>query len=373
MGRNEEPGIVPYFSWTHFATEGKFDNITDALEETAVDEVVLGLIDPTVDPALPPEDVLVDRLARCKAVIANLKKDHGIAAGLALPGLLAHAAGSGAGKKELVFLLALACQTKAKTLWLNDGDFCASGWYSRQSLSLFNKAQRQRVSQAKLETIVQQASTGQVLGMREATLYQAWIGYQKKSLLVLAKAAERTVAAKRPGVRLGLIAAKAADYGQGVRALELAEKLAGQREPLLTGETGYDSDEERSGILDYAQTLLAAPGEKNSGVRMGRIDAACGSNFLKSAEASQMQVNLNLLLGRRRIVFGGFDETGTAPGSENPFLKMQKNRSGLIAKLGSLIGEKTRNRGVGVVVCDRNRAAAGVWCKMLWRIPPILT
>jgi len=325
MASRTAPVIIPFFTWTHFATEGKLDNITDAIGETDANQVLLGLLDPTIDPALLDQEELIDRLARCKKVIASLKRSDGLTAALALPGLLNHAALGAVGKKQFKLMLELACQTKAKTLWLND--------------------------------------TGSQKKLRRTKGNDP-----KQLLLTLARTAQRVVSKQRSKIRLGLLAGLPEYYGQDISIQTLAKTLAGDDPALLAIGQGSASDQCRTGILDSALQILSLPATDETVEYVGLIDVSGGSSFHKSAEASQVQINLNLLWGRRQILFDGFDESGTAPDSENPFLKMMDDRERFTKKLIALLGESAVNRGIGLIGSDETSESTRLWCKLLWRM-----
>ena len=82
-----EPETILYFTWTHFATEGKMDNMIETLNEIEADQVCLSIIEPSVDLLFPDTDTLIERLSVTRDVIAMLrKKEHDFTAHLCCQG-----------------------------------------------------------------------------------------------------------------------------------------------------------------------------------------------------------------------------------------------------------------------------------------------
>lgn len=379
----------PVVSFTHFATEGKLDNLVEAADHFEMDHVVLSLLEPSTDPAKLDEAQTVARLTIVKAATRYLKKNHAITAGLALPGLLAHLDFGSSGLRALKRTYQLAVQTQAKTIWVNDAIYVNPlaghqvDWFGKESLASFSDRYGTKVSVGQLRRNLLTNTVKTPLAAKDQAMKSAWFAFQRKILFNLARTVERAVHQVGPSIQLGLMAASPTDYSPAVQTSELAHLLDGNLPAVLAESEAFPADDRRTAILASGTQLARSDSASQTNDRLKRsalIDVIPASSFIKAAESTQMQINLNLLFGRTEVLFNGFDETGTALGSENIYLRMVDNRQKLIDKLTRLLPRRRVFHGVQIIDNDVNPAKmsprykdlaeyqpAEVWLTLLWR------
>ena len=346
MPTRKTPILTHRFAYNHFQTDGKLENLFEALDQVKAKTVCLCLSDPAADGVVLDKQASSERLERVERVIRRFRR-RGIKVDLALPGLLTGPAG-GMSKTQLARLYADAAQMGPATIWVDETQIGSTGADSPKGTSAGKRITR-------------------------------------VTLLGRAKALKAAIGKENRHVRLGLIAAGPDHYAQvGVNALQIATVLAGNDAPLLAQQQGFRIDRDRTELLRTAcviaaTTTLAAEsdtGAKQQPELVGFVDNAGASSFHKSAEATQMQTNVNVLYGVSRVMLDLFDHMGTAPGTENAFLQMQQNRSKLIGKLAGLVPADSAASPLGpcVVVPDHptdalgEDAFGGGWPILLWRL-----
>ena len=353
----QQAEIVPIFSWTHYATDGKLDNITEVIDDMqSILHIGLHIFDPGIDEPLLDEEEILSRLARVKKVIAKLKRHHSLQAELILPGILAGLTFEPTAKKRLQFLYAHATQTGAKTIWADDsflGKDDVYLWYSPESLKSFNKTKKYRLDDLGLH----QALYAESPSAKDKRLRKDWVAFKKTSLRSLAATIQKAVHAQTNSIKVGLIAGLPSAYDFVFTPDHVAELLAGEHKPRCVRFSQFSLDENRTDILG---TVLS---EKSNAAGGCLVNYA--SNFHKAAETMQMEVNLNLLHGNHRIFLDAFDRSGTAPTEENPYLKMIGNREKMVDKLFELLPEHPRPTGLRVM---QEEGEESDWSSMLLRM-----
>jgi hypothetical protein len=326
------------FSFSQYQTDGKLNNVMEVLHHVQARRVCLRLVDPDLDELMLDHALLTGRLERLRAVVSKCKRE-GIAAELILPGLLT-------GRKEdfsrwqnyLKEMYHQAARIPVRRIWADD--------------SLVNRGGPE--------------GGNKISGIK---------------LLRLARTVSRSVFSIRSNVQLGLIAAWPVCYQRcSTNANQIATELAGIKKPMLAQTQMFQSDQDRIGILQAGQNVATAgarlSGEnpngftfsicRNSFDLLGVIDHYGAGSFHKSAEASQMQINLNALFGLRQIMIDCFDQVGTAPGTENPYLEIHKKYARFLNKLTQLLADVPRQAGVRVVITDKT-GTDNCWPLLLWR------
>jgi hypothetical protein len=353
----QQAEIVPIFSWTHYATDGKLDNITAVIDDMqSILHIGLHILDPGIDEPLLDEEEILSRLARVKKVTAKLKRHHSLQAELILPGILTGLTFEPAAKKRLQFLYAHATQTGTKTIWADDsflGKDDVYLWYSPEALKSFNKTKKYRLDDLGLH----QALYADSPSAKVRQIQKDWMAFKKTNLRSLAVTIQKAVRTQTNSIKVGLISGLPSAYDFVFTPDQLAEMLAGQHEPRYVRFSQFSLDEDRTDILG---TIL-------SGIRnaAGGCLVNYASNFHKAAETMQMEINLNLLHGNHRIFLDAFDRSGTAPTEENPYLKMIGNREKMVDKLFELLPENPRPVGLRVI---QEEGEESDWSSMLLRM-----
>jgi hypothetical protein len=319
----ESATILPLrFAYRHFQTDGKLQNMFEALEQIDVRRVCLGLTEPDLDGLVLDRSEIADRVARTKAVIARLRR-RGISADLILPGPANLRPNDPAHKRYLKSIYARAADIPVRTIWVDD------------------------------------TTSGKK--------YQ----YPRSSFLNCFQTIRRTVHKCSPRTRIGLIADAPQRYGQyAVTAGEIAKTLAGKHQLLLAQTQPFNRDYNRTDILQTAQTIatvIAQTGSLSSLELFGAADYSYASPFHKSAEAQQMQTNLNVLYGLKGMLINCFDKIGTAPAAENLYLQMRQNRLDLLNKLTKLLTNASGPTGIRVVIPDLTNAKPATGGKSKWQ------
>ena len=320
--------ITLRFSYQHFHTDGKLVNTVDALTAIGSRHVCLSLTDNFE--GLPD---ITEQLKRTQAVIHKLRRQ-GITSDLVLPSYTDMDLSVAKVKLGLKDIFRQASRLAVQTIWLDDSRGNHHKGVNRRNLL-------------------------------------AWMGL-----------IGRMVGQMQPRVRLGLIAAAPEYYlGYHLTSGDLAEVLAGRNVPLLAQSQSFGQDYDRSGILGVGHTLslAAAQNAGRSQIQLvGVIGQALGSTFHKSTEATQMQINLNLLNGFKSIILDCFDRVGTAAGSANPYLNMVNHSQKFLGKFLGLLPARSPSSGIYVVAAEKEETAnrrhlAGdnpyrLWSRLLWRM-----
>jgi len=320
------------FSYQHFDTEGKLVNTIEALEQIKAKRVCLGLSNGPLDPAVLSWELFQPRLERVRTVIAKLRH-RSIQTELVLPSLTEMNPKSSDAQKMLKSLYSHAVQTKAAIIWIDDAAKSHHRNFSTRQMTSWFQAIRQSVRQ------------------------------------------------KNPKIRLGLIAAPPEQYlGLDLTAEQLAQTLSGGKksngQTLLAQNQSFRNDYNRIDILQTARELAWCQALRDPASRLesiGQLNQDSHCTFGKSTEATEMQINLNLLFGNKSLLLNSFDWTGIAPGSENPYLHKLIDSQKLYQKLSNFLADRPEHYGLCVIVPDKARgksalANANPWVTLLWRM-----
>ncbi len=326
MVQTVQAGLILRFAYRHFQYEGKFQNVLETLDEVKAGCVLLNFADQCFDEEILDDKVVDKRIARIKAVIGKLRRRK-IAAEVVLPGLSGCGAKHSVLKRYLKKLYVNIAKNANTTIWVDD---------------------------ANLLKIVKQP---------------------KNELLRWLKSVRRAVSEVKPSIQIGLIApGDQVKYGRNqVTANELAVILADRNIPLLAQSQDFTTDYGRSGILDVAEVLgvNGAQREVEQQVELlGNLAQLSSSPFHKSAEATQMQVNLNALYGAHQMFLNCFDQTGTAPRRDNIYLQMVQNNKKFVQKLAKYVGNAPQHEGIRIIIGDSGLSEIhnNPWAKLLWRM-----
>ena len=323
MPTNTSTSLIFRFAGNHFYTEGKFVNTLQAAEQIGASRLALNLTNGYLDETCLDKSDIDNRLSRVRTVIAKLRH-RGISADLVLPSLTG--ADKNATSGLLKFLYRGAADTQARTLWIDDIAYPQNRRFNRKNL-------------------------------------MAWF-----------RTIGQTVHTRNPRIRLGLMASFEKYAKVGTTAEKLAGLLAGGHPPLLGLVQPLIHDYHRIDILKVAQylaTVAAARAAANTHTEiLGVLDNRYPSTFHKSAQAVEVQINLNLLFGVKQMMLNCFDLTGTAPGSEDAYLNMQQHHHRLMGKLGRLLPERPQHEGLCLVVPERPGPTdlQNPWPIILWRL-----
>ncbi len=374
MSDKNDPILIPMVTYTHFATDGKFENMIEAVDQNDdAEHILLCLTEPTLDPSLLDKEDIIDRLARTKKVVAALKKDYQMGASLVLPGILDFAQFDNDATKHLKLLYENAHQTKASAIWVNDTHSTSIDWFCRSSIESFKKSSGHKVSGPKIKALTDGSIPIDRLSDRDIKIQSDWDRFKKNRLNQVARNIFQSVQ-KHKSIRLGLMSNARHLYPDSFSPVDCAKALAGEKNYLLAQQQSFSQDEKRTAILDTIEILSKHDHNLEEGENYGLIDISQASNFHKSAESMQMQTNLNILFGQQNIIFNGFDETGTAPGSENPFLKMQFNKEDMVAKLHHLISNNPQHSGIRILTPPEKNGRHLIsencsnWAHLSWRM-----
>ena len=320
------------FSYQHFDTEGKLVNTLEALEQIKAKRVCLGLSNGPLDPATASLELFQPRLERVRTVIAKLRH-RSIQTELVLPSLTEMNPKSSDAQQLLKSLYSHAPQTKAAVIWIDD----AAKSHHRN--------------------------------------FSTW---QMKNWF---QTIRQSVRKKNPKIKLGLIAAPPEQYlGLDLSAEQLAQILSGSKksngQTLLAQNQSFRNDYNRIDILQTARELawcqaLRDPASRPESISQLEQDSHC--TFHKSTEATEMQINLNLLFGNKSLLLNGFDWTGISPGSENPYLHKLINSQKLYQKLRQFVADQPEHYGLCVIVPNKARGKSALanvnpWFTLLWRM-----
>ena len=351
--------IVPYFTWTHFATDGKLENIGEVLSESPIERICLNILDPSMDDVsefLADKQEILSRLARCKQVISRCRRDFDLIADLVLPGLGSVGLYNSSGKKGLAFLYSHAPQTKAKIVWMDEKglayDFQAYYELGRDVMEMFQKRKGHRVSKKRLGELHQRiASKDGDVTPRERKIISDFEMFEKRWLLDLTRHLANSFYKHSNKSTLGLIGGDS-PYESDWQ-LDILETLSKNRDIFHVRTSHMDSweDYDRTDILNQAIHLSVGQNATGYCRAGGYLNVWQPSCFNKSSESMQMELQLNLLFGRDPVLLDCFDDAGTDP-SGSPFLKMTDNRKKLIRKLGQLMPQDAISDGIRIVQKD---------------------
>jgi hypothetical protein len=324
------PEMVFCFAWRHFQTDGKLENMCGALENVDGNRLGLSIFTVCLDGEMPNNNVVEERLARAKKVLGKLRR-RGYRGELILPGPMAATVCDEKYKKYLKGVYKKAAATGAKVIWLDDRGADVNRRWTRVRLMSWFAAIRQSVHKS------------------------------------------------NPKVQLGLIGAELDCYlAAGTSPAEIAHMLADGTGGLLGQAEQFTDDYKRTSILDVARSLAvsATLSHKQNKVRhMGSVSHGAAGNFHKSAEATQMQINLNVLYGRKQILLDCFDSTGMAPGNDNIYVQMAANNQRFLKKLCQYVPDRPEHQGITIIIPDAGVRGAGgaaedsgCWAEVLWRM-----
>ena len=295
------------FAYNHIESDGKYVNLTEALEAMDADHLCLSLTNGPADPAILDADTIDHRFARLQTIIQKLRRQ-GITTDLVLPSLTDHNPTDSKIKAFRDDIYTRAAQLKIRTLWVDDSAALPHRSYNRSRLIASFRRLRQRILR------------------------------------------------NNPRLAVALIAADPRLYSSlNLTAHELAGTLASVAKPILAQAQPLHHDYNRTDILNTIHTLATNSAYADSYPlirQLGSIDQTSASEFHKSAEATQMQFNLNLLFGFRDIIFNGFDSLGSPPNSENPYLKMIQNSDSFLRKLAKLLPNRPLHKGLAILISE---------------------
>ncbi|MBN2376952.1 MAG: hypothetical protein JXD22_11150 [Sedimentisphaerales bacterium] len=325
------------FSYQHFETEGKLVNTIEALEQIKAKRVCLGLSNGPLDPAAANLELFQSRLERVRKVIAKLRR-RSIQTELVLPSLTEMNPKSSDAQQLLKSLYSLAPQTKAAVIWIDDA--------AKSHHHNFNTPQM-----------------------------TSWFQTIRQS-----------VRKKNPKIKLGLIAAEPEQYlGLDLSAEQLAQILSSGKkssdkksnnQTLLAQNQSFRNDYNRIDILQTARELTWCQALRDPAARyesIGQLGQDSHCTFGKSTEATEMQINLNLLFGNKSLLLNCFDWTGISPGSENPYLHKLINSRKLYQKLSNFLADRPEHYGLCIIVPEKARGSSALaninpWFTLLWRM-----
>jgi|GEM_PF-5852097 len=383
MPDNIEPETILSFTWTHFATEGKMDNMIETLNELDADQVCLSIIEPSVDALLPDTELLIDRLSRVRDVIAILnKKDHNITAHLILPGILSSITFKEDALDKLKALYGMALQTKATVIWCDDATFVQSpyqpsiDWTGKASMRNFSQTYGHKISTSQIEAILAKDSAINQLTKKENQTKIAWQTYIKDSLTKHAQAIHLACFPKgaKKKITVGLIGVAPKDYMFAITSFALSNIIAKtKKEGLLAASQPFTNDTNRCAILDGAEAIalsaaVATEDANVAGTLCGHLTITPVGPFHKSSESLQMAINLNHFYCVADTVLHAYDETGSAVEKNDPYINALNNRTRFVKKLGTLLGDAPQPIGIRVIIDPTLHGQHNSLLKLLWRL-----
>ena len=349
--------LVYCFHYSHYETDGKLENIYDCLDHIdELDHICLDLTDGPLD-NLPLELAEIEHRTDCAIIaIASLRK-RGYTTDLIIPGLLAGLPTDPNHRNLLSHLTAQACQSGAATIWLDDRPALVSEpteiLHCPAACRAFATASRISITPKRLLAILTTDDAQKNLTATQQKIKTAWFRFLHSSLLQACHAARKSIPSQSRRLRLGLIAAPATYYQPfGITPAELATELNPDAAPLLAQYQSFTDDYRRTAVLDTTQQISPALPQRANTRPLGFIHHRHASSFHKSIEATQMQINLNLLHGVRTIMLDTFDEFGSAPGSENPYVQMFTNTETFWNRLVAELPSHSTPAGLTVITPD---------------------
>ena len=319
-----DPGIILRYSYRQYQTDGRLQNLYETLDEIKAGLVLLSFADIGFDDDILDSQRVTERLAVIKQTVRRLKKRK-FHSELVLPGL----AGCNSDEYETYLqklYVAAASDTGVNTIWVDDA--------SVEAFSDVPAIERKRL-------------------------------YQK-----IARDVHK--AAKK--VHLGLIAAAPDRYNTfGCTPLQLAAALADGSVPLLAQSQPFSEDYNRIEMLDAAAAVAISQMQNMHAIDkvglLGNIDQMLASPFNKSAEGTQMQLNINMLYGHRQVILNCFDQMGTAPRRDNLYIQMINGSKKYYDKLANFVPSDIQYTGVRIILSDEPNAQWNIAvARMLWRM-----
>jgi hypothetical protein len=307
---NSMPDKQPFaltcrFAFNHIESDGKYVNLTEALEAMDADHVCLALTNGPVDPPILDDDTINHRFTRLQTIIQKLRR-RGITADLVMPSLTDRNPAESKTKSYRDQIFTRAAQLKIRTLWVDDS-------YAPHHSS-----------------------------------------FNRSNFIATFRHIRQLIQRQNPHLPVALIAADPRYYSYlNLTANELVGNLTSVTKPILAQAQPLNHDYNRTDILNTIHTLAITRAYADSFPlvrQLGSIDQTSASEFHKSAEATQMQFNLNLLFGCRDIIFNGFDNLGGPPGLENPYLEMLQKSDSLLRKLAKLLPNRPAHQGLAILV-----------------------
>ena len=318
-----DPGIILRYSYRQYQTDGRLQNLYETLDELKAGLVLLSFADLGFDDKILDSERVAERIAVIKQTVRRLKKRK-FHSELVLPGF-ADCADKDT-ESYLQQLYVKAVETGVNTIWVDDSE-------------------------------IEQFADVPAIERKHF--------YQK-----IAKEVHKV--AKK--VQLGLIAAAPEKYNAvGCSPLQLAVALADGSEPLLAQSQPFSEDYNRVEMLDAAAAVAISQMQNMHAIDnvslLGNINQMLASPFNKSAESTQMQLNINMLYGHRQIILNCFDQMGTAPRRDNLYIQMINGSKKYYSKLANFVPADIVYPGIKIILSDEpdaqwNIAAA----RMLWRM-----
>jgi len=332
MSQRQTTSLIYRFGYYHYQTDGKLQNMMEALEPYEVERVCLSPYEPSLDGVLLDRNRLTERLTRVRHVIRKLRRKK-IAADLILPGLGTFRPTDAVYKRYIRTLYRLSAIIGVEDIWVDDTSIRAGG------------------------------------------------GFPRRGVLNWYAGIRRAVHSVNSKIKLGFRAAYPQHYQRcNLTAVEIAQTLAGMHQPRLIQSQPFLQDCDRTDILSAADTLatsIALNSKNDSAEIIGSIDHKWACSFHKSAESDQMQMNLNALFGMKTMMVDCFDKVGTAPGADNLYLQMHHHNHRFLKKLAKMVPENPLPSGVRVIepapARDIPRSAVrenpqSCWPTLLWRM-----
>jgi len=331
MTTSFKPEVKLRYEYRHFQTDGKLENVYEALDEVEAERVCLSVASEILDGPMLDKEKLSKRMERVNTVVKKMNR-RGYACELILAGPGGKRLDNNSYKQYIRKLYSLAGQVKAKVVWVDDSE----------------ASHRKKIS--------------------------------RRQLLNWFQMVRRAVHKVNPRMRLGLMAGLPEYYAKGgTTADEIAKVLAGTGRPLLAQSQGVGTDYDRRRILDSVQATAVSKAlakDKANIEWQGIIENYQADGFHKSVEATQMQINLNMLYGAKGIVLDCFDRVGSATDNENLYLQMHQNNKRLRQKLAKFCADEVQYGGIRIVVPDGGKGKIypedesfdNCWASILWRM-----
>lgn len=316
------------FSYRHFQTNGKLENLIEGMDQVKQPAVCLSLYELEVEGGLPEKAEMKKRCERLKKVARYLRKK-GIKTDILLPG---------PGKMGIKNLSRMRWITTAgeliascgiETVWIDDRNAQHPKGLTRKTLLSHLKSYKTRIHK--------------------------FNSYQK----------------------IGYIADSPHNYFHfGLTPAEIAESLSGENNPLLAQSQSFRDDIERTSVLRTACEIKLGQTLSRGIPLTACTEHHSASPFQKCAEADEIQLTLNALHNMHEVLIDCFDRVGTAPGLDNHFLNGQESHRGFLKKLAKF-GPFTPVGTTLVVPPSRANKSAppatsslpdSAWPEMLWRM-----
>ncbi|MBI9017905.1 MAG: hypothetical protein JEZ07_11665 [Phycisphaerae bacterium] len=324
MTKNQDSRMILSFGWRGLYTDHKINNVIDCLAQVDARNVALDITAMGYDDEMLEVGELNERFERM-IKIANKLIRRGVSVEIILPGLKSHVPSDPDYTKYIKKMYKKATAIRATRLWVDD-----------RGMDLFGQLNR-------------------------------------KDMLNFYKAISKIVHKEKPKTLLGLIAADHDHYSQyDVTAVEIAETLSGGKRVSMAFEGNFVSDRDRCGILNAALATGVNKALADKIELVPIMENYHASGYIKSAEATQMQSNINQIMGIHNMQLDCFDMAGTASEHENLFLQMHNSFLKQRLKLEDYFdvpANKLINEGVQIVIADDGTTdIVDCWAQMLWRM-----